>query len=475
MVMKFSRSRRSLLKKASLLTLAGLVPLPGIAGQGRVVVIGGGLSGLYAATLLEQQGHEVTVLEARQRVGGRVMTLEDIPGRPEAGANIIGPNYGRIINQARQLGVALEVPPRGEGTGSGFVIDGHRVSRADWPESDFNKLPEKLRKLTPDGLSRAVMGKNPLETSTAWRSDAMSAYDISAAEFFRSKSLDNQAIQFLDNNNSYGNSLENTSLLSLYRVSAGIRRAMSMRQPIFQVTDGNMQLPKAMATALNKPPVLGEVVREIQQTSGGVLVACESGSRFEADFAICALPATAVRKIAMSPGLPDTQQKAYQDVVYHKVTQAHLLADGPYWKDTGENGNLWTNGPLGRVFTQPVADGSGRYNITVWISGNNCDRYGVMGEAEAGQEILSRFIRMVPASKGRVALKGLVRWANDPFNEGTWAAWKPGQIKWLPDLLQQHHGRVFFAGEHLGIANSGMEAAMESGETAALEVLRRLV
>jgi monoamine oxidase len=320
-----------------------------------------------------------------------------------------------------------------------------------------------------------VMGSNPLTSSTEWRSETMSIHDASAADYFRSRGLDDRALQFLDINNSYGNRLEDTTLLSLYRVNAGINRAISMRKSILQVTDGNMQLPKAMAASLKKPPVLGETVREIHQSSAGVTIACESGNKFEADFAICALPATAVRKITMSPALPDAQQSAYQEVIYHKVTQAHLLAEVPYWKDSGENGSLWTNGYLGRVFAQPVADGSGRYNLTIWINGDACDRYAGMSEAEAGQEILSEFVTMVPAAKGLVTFEGLVRWANEPLNEGTWAVWKPGQIKWLPDLLQQPHGRVFFAGEHLGVANSGMEAAMESGETAALEVMRRLI
>jgi len=298
-----SYSRRQLLKHASLLTFAGLFPLPSIARGSKVVVVGAGLSGLYAARLLEQQGVEVTVLEGRQRTGGRVHTLDHIPGHPEAGANIIGPNYGRTINCARELGVNLQVPPRGQASGTGLLIDGHSVSRESWPASEFNHLPEKFRSISPDRLRAALLGDNPVHSSVAWCSGELSEYDISAASFFRSKGLDDWALQLIDINNSYGNSLQETSLLSLYRVSAGIRRAMAMRQPVFEVNGGNTRLTDAMAASLKRAPLLGETVREIRQSLSGVKLDCESGHSFEADFVICAMPATAVRKNGIKPGL----------------------------------------------------------------------------------------------------------------------------------------------------------------------------
>ena len=67
-----------------------------------------------------------------------------------------------------------------------------------------------------------------------------------------------------------------------------------------------------------------------------------------------------------------------------------------------------------------------------------------------------------------------MRWAADPLNQGAWAVWKPGQMAVLPDVLSQSHDRLFFAGEHTAVANSGMEGAMESADRVVLECLRRL-
>lgn len=468
-VMTALSRRRLITGSMSAAGLALLGPLARAANREPVVVIGAGLAGLYAALQLEAQGYAVTLLEARMRPGGRVKTLDEVPGHPEGGANIIGPNYGRVIHSAQSLGVALRSPPRGEP--GGFNLQGQRVARADWETSTLNTLPEGLRSITPDRLGSSLLRDNPLSTSSSWRSPAMSSFDESALAFYRSKDLNEQALEWIDANNSYGNRLDDTSMLSLYRVSAGIGRAMAMRQPILEGAAGNQRIPEAMAAAIEGPVRYGDpVIAVTERADGSVHVGCESGYGVDAAGVICTLPLPALRSVQFTPGLPPAQVNAINEVEYHHVTQAHFVAREPYWRAADEPAGWWTDGPLGRVFVRQ-AD-AGVYNITCWVNGEGCARYDALPPDDASQLFMDDFIALVPAAQGQVDLEAMVAWAQQPFSGGSWAVWQPGQIARYADELLRPHGHVVFAGEHTAYANSGMEGAAESGERAALEIMR---
>jgi len=126
-------SRRRFLAASALTALAALTGCATVRPRDRrVVVVGAGLAGLHAAHLLERAGVEAVVIEARERVGGRVLTLDGIEGHPETGGTRIGPNYDRLLAAAAQAGVAMRPANAVETLPTAYAINGGIDSPESW-------------------------------------------------------------------------------------------------------------------------------------------------------------------------------------------------------------------------------------------------------------------------------------------------------------------------------------------------------
>ena len=435
----------------------------------KVVVVGAGLSGLNAALILERWGFEVQVVEARERVGGRIWTLDALPGSPEGGGNVMGANYGRVLKAAHDLQVPLRSPPRT--LPSDYFVDGQRIPRDDWASAEANPLPKAWRNIPPSRLMGKLNASNPLLQTRAWHDPTLMASDTSALSGLSALGFPDAAIRLIGANNSYGNNLDETSLMSLYRVMGEFGRLSGPALAVKEATKGNMRLPEAMARQLARPIEMGSPVTAVHQSSSVTRVTLASGETVDADAVIMTLPLPALRRIDMD--LPASQTTLLEAVDYHKVVQLHCIVEAPFWKSAGWGGSWWTDNLLGRIFTRPIP-GTSRFNMTVWINGDDCDALNAMDEATCIDRISRALWDLMPDAREVTLVGQLVRWSNDPFAGGGWALWRPGQAATAHAALRAPAGRVFFAGEHTAEAYRGMEGAMESGERAALEVMRLL-
>lgn len=475
-------TRRRLLGAAALGGLGlgvGLTARPLWAGERDVdvIVLGAGLAGLNAALLLEQFGLSVKVLEARQRVGGRLFTLDGVPGRPEAGGNQLAAAYARTVAMADQLGVARvtsATSPLLRPQRMVYDIAGQRIAAPDWAASPLNPLPARVRAMSPDRALVALSGASALAQLSDWREPVSAAQDVSVLARLREQGVDSAALPLLSANNSYGTTLVDTSQLTLHYVQSNLAETLKIPGPLQNIKGGNQRLPEAMAAALKGQVLRGQRAVAVEVSARGALVRCADGSEHRARHVICALPLPAMRGIRFAPGLRARHAEAVRSVPYAPITQLHLEVLRPFWDEAGPAPYVWSDGPLGRVFPNDE-HGSGRAeSLVVWSNAAGAARWDGLSDADAEALALGEIARLFPASRGALKLAQRVSWQQDPLAGGAWANWAPGQATRLAKACGVAQGRLHFAGEHTGATTRGMEAAMESGERAASEILSTL-
>ncbi len=471
-------SRRSLLKSGTA-ALCGSTLSPVVWGSERadVVVIGAGLSGLYAATMLERAGLNVVTLEGSERIGGRLFTLDDVPGRPEAGGQTIGPTYGRMLFLAEYLGVELgkvSYAPGEEKHRQIYNVGGERVYPNEWAASSHNPFPDTHKNTPPDRLLMQMMGRPPFESPNGWTSESLFHLDIPTSEFLKSQGFDQASIDMMGISNNYGRNLEESSLLYLHKTNHLVYSSMNTPGGMRTVKGGNQRVPELMAKALKGSVELGKKVVSIEQAGSQMSVNCTDGSSYKASYVISAMPCTMLRQVAIQPGLSELQKRAFNELTYSSVYQAHFAVEKPFWKGSGFMPNVWSDSLIERVFASDPEYTGQITNLTVWINGQTVEQVENLPPQKARELIEKDFYRVLPEAKGNVRFSKLHSWGHQPFNQGAFSVWSPGQIKEFSKVISQPAGRLHFAGEHTGRWSSGMEAALESGERAALEILEKI-
>ena len=479
-------TRRTVLQTGATAAVAGSLrgrPLHAAADTD-VIVIGAGLSGLYAAMLLEESGLSVQVLEGRDRVGGRLLSARNVEGNPEWGGDSILGGYGRMQDVSARLGVELvdhqarrDLSPEAhkDPTNTELALRGQIVPMDQWPTHPLNTMPDGAKNRFPGrGFFQAVIGDhNPLEAFEDWLDPESAQYDTSIYEVFKSIGWSDAAIELNYNTNvQYGTSAHDISALMWFFTQAWFKLQGELDRVAFKAPGGNQSIPEAMAASLSGDVLLGKEVTGIRSEAGHAEVQCRDGSVHRAKRVICSMPIPTMRWLKFDPLLPSLKVQAIQTAPVQKITKVILVPTAPFWEEDGYSPAMWTDTDCGEVRALREGDDANRITcLMAWARGHLADKLDAMGDEAAMARVLADYETIRPAAKGKLEVAGIKSWQSDPFSAGDWAVWAPGTVTTHVKALIASAGRVHFCGEHTATSNRGMEGAMESGERAAFEVL----
>lgn len=469
-----SISRRQTLMGLSSLGAATLIGCGPGGDIGRrdadVIVIGAGLSGLHAALTLEAAGLSVIVLEAANRIGGRMVTLDHLPTAPEAGGQQVGQTYARVRARAAEAGLEFApFPPNGYG--QVLALGDQLIAAEDWAAHPANGLPEAWRSIPPTRLLFSLAARaNPLEDIYAWMDPGAAAHDIAARDWLIAQGANDEALRLTEVALN-ARDLSSYSILNLFRSLAIYAQERGLGGSE-RLVGGSQRLPESMAAALSQEVRLNTPVSAIEADASGALVRLEAGGALRSDFLVSSLPFPVLRQLPVDAPFSPRQREAIGQMAYTPIVQLHLEAETPWWEADGLPPEMWTDSPIERVFAQREADGTPTGMLTCWMDGLG----GLAADqiTEEGLQALAQaeFARLRPASEGRVQLRHVQRWtASNALAGGAYMHYQPGQAPAWGGKISDPAGRLHLAGEHMGELHTGMEAAMEAGERCALQIL----
>lgn len=458
--MRCEPSRRDFLR-AGLVSTTALTHTASVASARapkKIIVAGAGLAGLSAAYELVQSGHEVTVFDARDRPGGRVLTLRDTfaDGQyAEAGAETFGEHHNFVQRYVQALHFET-IPAWNYGRLSSLVVRDGQRSRTN-SELSRKYIEPALREIG-----------DPL--APGWPTpDLLRQYDhISMAELLTSRGASANEIAMLQimYSDSWDNGTSPDSALCLLRDEAIARKGAS-----FRIRGGNDQLPKALANSLGARVHYRSTVERIRQNNKSVIVTVNAGGRrnqIAADYLICSIPFTVLRSIEVSPAFSEGKQRAIRELTYNSVTRVYVQSPTRPWLADGLSGYAATDLPIGTVWDCSEGQSGPRGILECYTSGERARLLASLSEPKRIHTVTENLQKIFPGVTSEKTVS--IAWDADPLVKGAFAWFKRDQMAMLLPHIARREGRVFFAGEHTSPWFGWMQGALESGNRAAREV-----
>lgn len=482
-------SRRSFLKSGLLVTAgisAGLSPEHLFASntlKPRIAIIGAGLAGLSCAWELKKSGIEASIYEADTRPGGRIQSRLKWPEENnwvELGAEFINTDHKAVLGLCSELGLSLldKQSEKAQDELEEFiaVINQTRYSTS--------QIKDALKNFAPIVLS---------DYKQIYSSEKVfQQFDaLSLTEYLEGKEIESWFKQLLNAafTSEFGLDPDSQTCINLIELlgTAGEENdeVFGSSDERFVIQGGNSLLPQTLASKMESQLNYGVPLTAITPIGSGFQLSFKNKKPLNYDIVVLAIPLAQIPKIDLSKvALPAIQREAFREMGYGQNNKLILGFQEAFWS-SGANPssgnaihdqlhNLWWSTQMqeGRSAALTVfMGGSKSLNMAKVLRGIQAD-----SETDLLQAYLNEVEYAFPNATSRFSWRWQTAlWTDHPFQQGSYACFKPGQISRYREILAKPFGQLHFAGEYASLEHQGyMNGAAESGISTARKIKQQL-
>jgi monoamine oxidase len=426
----------------------------------KVLILGAGISGLCAAYELNKKGIETTILEARDRIGGRIHTIREpfADGQyAEAGAMVVPDSHQLTKHYIRQFN--LQLLESGPVYPALYLRNGHRTIGADSPQ-------ELQKRFLGPWVDRVLTSLS----SPEWPGELRSLDHLTLEEFLTRQGVSQELIaqlrmEYIDE---WGDGIGSYSALSgLYDLARG--RSGSL----FRIQNGSESLTQAFASHIPRIR-LNCSVKRIAQTPVEVQITFSENHTLQserADLLICTIPFSVLDRVEMD--MPVEKRNAISELGYTSVCRIYAQVSERFWEAENLTGFGYTDEDFFSVFHSTATQRGPKGILEAYVSGPLSRKLSALSSSDRLREALTRMEKIHPQIRSFLIQATSICWDNDPCAGGAYSWFKPGQMTGLLAAIQSSVGQIHFAGDHTSMLPGWMQGALESSMRVVDEIVAR--
>lgn len=449
--------------------------------QKKVIVAGGGISGLCCAYELMKKGHDVVVLEASGRHGGHVFTgrdgLSDGLYTDFGADHITKPGYEHFFDYIREFNLPVLAYPHAEGSNAAPGRHALKMIDGKFYSEEMLADPSVLRKFGFNDREVKFLSTNPWY---AFDSLFLNSYltnfknenqpfgigydhldNIPIADLYKKEGASQTALSFLGGQNI-------SALYQLWRLSImGFRGIPLSEGETFRLQGGNQELPNAFAKRLGTRVMLNHPILSIQQEESGVTVTYKAygfkeEKKMTADFLVNCISLQVFRNIPITPVLSPEKQYVVDNMAYSSHPFYVFEASSKFWLDDGlKSINIEFDHPdISSIWEEPNEIETSRVILKA---------YGPGGLSP--QRVLAAFRKLYPGKHDTIVEALTKDWTKDKYAPSCEMEPFPiGEMHKFWPQVTMPDGKIYFAGTYADNLSRGMESCIRSAQRVAEEI-----